>query len=142
MDGKQLSSLSFPVAECDRIGKPSCTPTPCSIVCLNGGENVGSVADGNCACKCQTGFEGQTCGSAIDQADGATSKSSGESDPAPKVTTASNTNPSLSGDEETEASEQTATENTGTSTTEIAHFSSSLRYTPTVALVVISYLLL
>jgi len=25
VNGKQLSSLSFPVAECDRIGKPSCT---------------------------------------------------------------------------------------------------------------------
>merc|ERR1712187_420212 len=25
VNGKQLSSLSFSVAECDRIGKPSCT---------------------------------------------------------------------------------------------------------------------
>merc|ERR1712048_387325 len=30
VDGKQLSSLSFPVAECDRIGKPSC-PVPTTV---------------------------------------------------------------------------------------------------------------
>ena len=139
MDGKQLSSLSFPVAECDRIGKPSCTPTPCSIKCLNGGENVGSVAGGDCACKCQSGFEGETCASVIDQVDGATSKSTAE----PTVTkTVTKTVTTLSGDEETEASEQTVTENTGVPTTEIVQFSGSLRYTPTLTLVVISYLLL